>query len=136
MRIALLLPLFLLLMGCTGSPPSSLGVQNQRLAPCTSSPNCVSSFESDPDKAVEPLKATLDEVELVVRQMERTDVITATPEYLHVEYRSLIFRFVDDVEFLFDSQKGVTHVRSASRLGHSDLGVNRDRVEALRSHLE
>jgi uncharacterized protein (DUF1499 family) len=62
----------------------------------------------------------------------RTRVVTATGSYVHAECHSRIFRFVDDVEFLLDRAAGVIHVRSASRAGHSDLGVNRARVEALR----
>lgn len=64
--------------------------------------------------------------------MPRTRIRRDEAAYLHAEFRSLIFRFVDDVEFLLDADAGVIHVRSASRLGYSDLGVNRRRVEAIR----
>jgi uncharacterized protein (DUF1499 family) len=60
-------------------------------------------------------------------------VITATQTYLHAEFRSAVFRFVDDLEFLADESAGVIHVRSASRVGTSDLGVNRRRVETIRA---
>lgn len=56
--------------------------------------------------------------------------------YWHLEFRSRIFRFVDDVEFLFDPQAGLIHVRSASRMGHSDMGVNRKRVEKIRARFQ
>jgi len=59
--------------------------------------------------------------------------VDETETYWHVEFRSNVFRFVDDVEFLFDREKKLIHVRSASRVGYSDLGVNRKRVEKIRS---
>jgi len=62
-------------------------------------------------------------------------IVRATPEYLYAEFRSRIMRFVDDVEFALDAARGVIHVRSASRVGVRDFGVNRARVEALRGAL-
>ena len=57
------------------------------------------------------------------------------PDYLYAEYSSALFGFVDDVEFYFPPETHIIHVRSASRLGHSDLGVNRKRIEAIRARL-
>ena len=68
----------------------------------------------------------------VIESMRRTKIVTMTDDYLHVEFRSLVFRFVDDVEFYFDDRGKTIHLRSASRVGHSDLGVNRKRVERIR----
>jgi len=68
--------------------------------------------------------------------MSRVRIVTAGETYLHAEFTSAVFRFVDDVEFLLDDAEKVVHVRSASRVGHSDLGVNRKRVEALREAFE
>ena len=62
----------------------------------------------------------------------RTRIVKEEGGYLHAEARSFLFRFVDDVEFMFDADQQVIHVRSASRLGYSDLGVNRRRVERIR----
>ena len=62
-------------------------------------------------------------------------VVRASPEYLYAEFRSRVMRFVDDVEFALDAARGVIHVRSASRVGVRDFGVNRARVEALRTAL-
>ena len=64
--------------------------------------------------------------------MPRSQIVSSTNTYIHVEFTSLIFRFVDDVEFLFDDEKKLIHVRSASRVGYSDLGANRNRVEEIR----
>jgi len=65
--------------------------------------------------------------------MKRTTIVAEKEDYLHAEAKSLIFRFVDDVEFYFPATEKLIHVRSASRVGHSDLGVNRKRVEEIRS---
>jgi uncharacterized protein (DUF1499 family) len=72
------------------------------------------------------------ELTVIVQTFPRTSVITVSDSYLHAEFTSLIFRFVDDVEFVIDNDAKVIHVRSASRLGTSDLGVNRKRVEEIR----
>ena len=128
----------LALLSLLSKPPANLGASGGRLAPCPGSPNCVSSqaedeahrvdpvaFEGEPEEAWARLRAVLE-------VWPRTRVVTATPTYLHAECTSLVFRFVDDVEFLLDHDARVIHVRSASRAGHSDLGANRRRVEAIR----
>ena len=128
-----------LLAGCHGARPASLGARQGRLAPCPASPNCVSSLADDEMHRVAPLPfsgtaaAAIDRLAGTVRSLPRASVITATDDYLHAEFRSAVFRFVDDVEFLADESAGVIHVRSASRVGTSDLGVNRRRVESIRA---
>jgi uncharacterized protein (DUF1499 family) len=118
--------------------PEGLGVRNGRLADLPATPNAVSSQASPGQSArVEPLPLadpprTIDQLARVVDQLPRSTVIRKTDDYLHVEFRSLVFGFVDDVEFLRDPEQDVIHVRSASRLGYSDLGVNRSRVEQIR----
>ncbi len=116
---------------CTGS----IGLVDGRLRPCPDKPNCVSSqaigihaiepirFQGSPESA---WKCLID----LLRRLPRLRIMTQTDSYLHVEARTRLFGFVDDVEFLLGGD--VIHVRSASRLGYSDLGVNRRRVEAIR----
>lgn len=72
----------------------------------------------------------------VIRGMKRARITTVRERYLHAEFTSLIFRFVDDVEFLLEEETHTIHLRSASRVGASDLGVNRRRVEAIRSRYD
>jgi uncharacterized protein (DUF1499 family) len=73
----------------------------------------------------------------IIKKMKRAKVISNTDVYIHVEFKSLIFRFVDDVEFLFVDAEHLIHFRSASRIGYSDLGVNRKRMQAIsRQYLE
>ncbi|MNC92870.1 hypothetical protein D3C83_93790 [compost metagenome] len=75
-------------------------------------------------------------VRKAVETMARATVVRHERDYLYAEFRSKLLGFVDDVEFTYDEKAGVIHVRSASRLGRKDFGVNRARVEALRSRLE
>jgi len=124
--------------GCSGGrPPSNLGVTAGRLAPCPGSPNCVSS-EATNEQRVEPLPYDGDAAPArarlleVLNGMERARVVQSTDDYVHVEFRSAVFGFVDDVEFYF-SPPGIIQVRSASRTGYYDFGVNRERVETLRA---
>lgn len=128
-----------LLAGCHGARPAGLGAREGRLAPCPSTPNCVSSQAGNDVHQIAPLPfsgpaaTAIGRIAEIVRTLPRTSVITATGNYLHAEFRSAIFRFVDDVEFLADESAGVIQVRSASRVGSGDLGVNRKRVEAIRA---
>lgn len=130
-----LFPLLPLLAACAGEPPGGLGVRDGRLAPCPDSPNCVSSFETGETHGIAPLRGGLEQVERVLLGMRGTNIVRSEAGYLYAEFTSRIMGFVDDVEFLFDPDAGVTHVRSASRLGHSDLGANRRRVERIRAAL-
>lgn len=120
-------------------PPNNLGASNSRLAACPDSPNCVSSQSTQPASRVEPLpfsgspEAALARLRSLLHPLPRVHLAREEGDYLHYEFRTRICRFVDDVEFLLDRSSGVIHVRSASRLGYSDLGANRQRVESIRS---
>jgi uncharacterized protein (DUF1499 family) len=131
----------LMMMSLMARRPGSLGVTEDRLAECPQSPNCVCSQSASPEHQIAPLSLTGDPgsaiagIADIVRSMPRTTIVRQTDRYLHVEFRSRLFRFPDDVEFLVDADAKVIHVRSASRVGHSDLGVNRARVEEIRRQL-
>jgi uncharacterized protein (DUF1499 family) len=121
----------------TGTKPSNLGVKDGKLAACPGTPNCVNSQSDDTQAKIAPLPAvSIAEIKKVVEGMERTTIIEETDNYLYAEFRSKLMGYVDDVEFYLDSGANVVHVRSASRLGKSDLGVNRQRVEEIRSKLK
>jgi uncharacterized protein (DUF1499 family) len=115
--------------------PTNLGVKDGRLAPCRRTPNCVSSQAdaSDREHYIAPLKASMEDVRKAVEALPRTRIVLAHPNYLHAEFRSRLLGYVDDVEFFFDG--ATVQVRSASRLGRRDFGVNRARVEQLRGLL-
>lgn len=129
------------LVSCTGERPTNLGVTDGTLAPCPSTPNCVSSDASDEDHYVEPFTlvdptdAAWNDVREAVRDFRRVAVIEESDNYLRAEFVSAIFRFVDDVELHRREPGDIVAIRSASRLGQSDLGVNRERVEELRELL-
>ena len=123
--------------------PDNLGVKDGRLAPPKRSPNCVSS-QADPADAehyIAPIafkgdtRAAMAAVRKAVEGMPGSTIIREDGAYLYAEYRTKLLRFVDDVEFLDDDKAGVIHVRSASRVGRRDFGVNRARVEALRKRI-
>jgi len=135
-RVIVMCALSGLLAACAGERPNNLGVRDERLSSCPSSPNCVSSqafderhriaplaFNGDPDTAFARLKQML-------TQRSDTAIIENKPGYLRVELRTTFF--VDDGEFLLDRVGRNIHVRSASRLGYSDLGKNRSRIEDIR----
>ena len=124
--------------------PDNLGVKDGRLAPCRRSPNCVCS-QGDPADAVHHVAAiafqggaleAMAAVRRAVESMQRATIVRHDPGYLYAEFRSRLMRYVDDVEFAYDEKAGLIHVRSASRLGRRDFGVNRERVEAIRAQLE
>ncbi|MCC6212908.1 MAG: DUF1499 domain-containing protein [Burkholderiales bacterium] len=123
--------------------PDDLGVKDGRLARPKSTPNCVSS-QADPADAehyIAPIAfkgdagAAMGAARKAVQGMDGVTVVREDGAYLYAEYRTKIMKFVDDLELLFDAKAGVFHVRSASRLGRRDFGVNRARVEALRARL-
>ena len=135
----------ILLSACSGTRPDTIGIHEGKLAPCPSSPNCVNSRTNNTDHAIKPIafKQPVSQAEAMrsikeaLLSLPRTEIITETPTYLYAEATSKIMRFVDDVEFLFPEQDLISevHVRSASRKGYRDFGVNRERIEAVRASL-
>ena len=125
-----------LLAACAGERPGNLGVRDNRLSACPSSPNCVSSQASDEEHRIAPLlfhgdpDSAFARLKQLLAKHNDTAVIDESPGYLRVELRTTLF--VDDGEFLLDRKGKVIHVRSASRLGYSDLGKNRSRMEEIR----
>ena len=111
----------MLLAGCAGSPPDNLGMANGKLAPCPSSPNCVSSYTQSEDHKVNPwaFKGTSKQAQTklltLLNQQDNVTVITNSPGYIHAEFKSNLMGFVDDVEFVIE--KNQVNMRSASRVG-------------------
>ena len=129
------------LVGCSGAVPK-LGVNNGKLTPCPKTPNCVNSQADDSEHFIEPLHYTGTRQEArhrllqTIKSEKRAKILIVQENYVLAEFTSALFRFVDDVEFYFPEKHAddaVIHVRSASRVGYSDLGVNRKRVEGIRS---
>ncbi len=128
----------------SGKRPDNLGVEEGKLAPCPDSPNCVSTQAdpSDEEHYMAPISYTTSTEDArvrvldIVRSMSRTRVITEEATYLYVAFSTPTLRFVDDVEFFFDEDEKLIHFRSASRLGYSDMGLNRRRMTQIREAFE
>jgi uncharacterized protein (DUF1499 family) len=126
-----------------GTRPTALGIADDRLMPCPPTPNCVASQgdQADAEHYVAPIRFRADAQSAwtalldAVRGSGRAEVVAERPGYLHAEFSSRVLGFVDDVEFQLDAGTRHIHVRSASRLGRGDFGVNRARIEAIRARL-
>ncbi|MBA3954179.1 DUF1499 domain-containing protein [Candidatus Dependentiae bacterium] len=122
----------------SGKRPSTLGVHNGKLTPCTHKSNCVSSQSTEDSHKVQPFyyknsgNQALKRLISLLEAQPRCTIITQSPNYIHAEFKTSIMGFVDDVEFYIPSSGNQIQVRSASRIGHYDLGVNRKRIERLR----
>jgi len=122
--------------------PYNLGLNNKLLSPCPETPNCVSSQEKYSQNRIQPitfedsLEQAKKRIYRVINSMRGTRIISKEVLYMHVEFTSKVLRLIDDVEFYFDGSQALIHVRSASRWGYWDLGVNRRRVESIRSEFK
>jgi uncharacterized protein (DUF1499 family) len=122
-----------------GSPPAALGARDGRLAPCPASPNCVSSQAADADHRIAPIAYTGDASDAlatlarVIAAQPGATIVAQHDGYVYATFQTPLMGFVDDVEFVVDPAQRVIHVRSASRLGYRDFGVNRKRIETLRA---
>jgi uncharacterized protein (DUF1499 family) len=127
----------------SGKPPARLGLHEGCPAPCPGRPNCVSSQAEDRAHWVAPLAigssesaaAVWERLQQAVGEMARVRIVTVTDHYLHAECSSAFFGFVDDLECTLDTEARVIHLRSAARMGYSDFGKNRQRIETLRRRL-
>lgn len=129
----------LVVMSSTASRPAHLGLHSGKLAPVSDSPNCVSTMTdkgsykiapidvSGVDQPLKKLKAAIES------SVPRSKLVAEEGDYLYYEFTSLVFRFVDDGEFLLDEARNVIDFRSSSRVGYSDLGANRKRMEKIRA---
>ena len=134
----------LLLIGCAGTMPD-LGTNNGKLIPCPKSPNCVNSQAVGEKHYIQPIGYTGTQQEARSRLLQilasevQARILTDQENYIRVEFTSAFFKFVDDVEFYFPEKKTgkkVIHVRSASRVGYSDFGANRKRIERIQNKLK
>ena len=137
--LAILIGLWLAarLANSAAEPNHRLGIADGRLAPCPESPNCVATQTKDAEQqmAALPLSGTPAEaiarLQEIIAQMPGATIVSSAEVYLHAEFRSRLMGYVDDVEFYADASTSMIHFRSASRVGYSDLGVNRARMEEI-----
>ena len=133
--------LFLLLTACARHLPPTLGVSGASLAPCKKTPNCVYSGAQSKRHSIAPFELAIpiglawDAINQLLADNESATVISSSPTYLHAEYKSATFGFVDDLELMVSADKKRIELRSASRVGYSDGGINRKRINVLRLQL-
>lgn len=129
--------LTLTVAGCSGTRPD-LGIMNGKLRPCPPSPNCISSSPQNENHAGQAFYFVGESVRAwhaltaIIKDMDNAEIVSQTGTYIHVEFTSAIFRFVDDVEFLLNPKANKIEVRSASRNGHFDFGANRKRLQKIK----
>lgn len=133
---------WIVLLGCGETAMSQNDSTGRSLPACGTKPNCVSSQNSSERHKTEPFAlngsgpAAIQKLRAIIAALPRTTITRVDDRYLHAEFKSRLFGFVDDVEFLADEKASRLEVRSASRVGYYDFGVNRRRVEKLRSLYE
>ncbi|XQW84517.1 DUF1499 domain-containing protein [Thalassotalea piscium] len=134
----------ILISSCSSTPPK-LGVNNGELIPCPESPNCVSTQAIDEAhlipvfKVVGTQEKAQKQLLQILKAWPRAQIVSVDKDYIRATFTSKIFQFVDDVEFYFPlstTEETLIHCRSASRIGHSDFGVNRERVEKIANQLQ
>lgn len=134
-------PIIGALFSSAGDRPANLGVASGKFTPCPITPNCVSSQSQDSIHTIAPLRYTtasevaFDKLKATLQAQPRVNLLTTTANYIRAEFTIPLVGFVDDVEFYLDREANLIQVRSASRLGDSDLGVNRKRIETIRTKL-
>lgn len=137
----------LLLSGCQQPSQTNLNATlntsrqvppDGKLSPCPESPNCVSSIDTGKPSYIRPIRfsgdplAAMAKIERIIDDLSRAEVVFREGGYLRAEFTSRIFRFIDDVEVMLNRAEGILDIRSSSRVGNSDFGVNRRRVELIR----
>jgi len=138
------MPVFMVLFiaGCSGTVPSNIGIFKGKLTQCPESPNCISSQSIDKKHFIEPINYSGSKSEsysfliLAIKSIKGSKIITKQENYIHAEFTSRVFKFVDDTEFLFDDNDLKIDVRSASRKGYYDFGANRKRIEKIRKSFD
>jgi uncharacterized protein (DUF1499 family) len=128
----------MILTGCRETVTGTTGLKDGKLQPCPDRRNCVCTQDPAEQHRIEPIRYEVTQEEarekllMIIRRMERSTLVQVEPEYIHAEFRSAFFEFVDDVEFLFDDAARLIHFRSAARTGYYDFNVNRKRMEEIR----
>ena len=139
MKYILILSL-ILLVGCSSIGKKETGVVNGVFYPCPKSPNCVSSMApKDDSHYIEHIsydgfnrEIARNKIINILEGLKKTTIVESQDNYIHAEARSSFFNFVDDVEFYLPENEKIIHIRSLARLGYSDFGVNRKRIEEIK----
>jgi len=136
-NFSVLLAALVMIWGCSMQPVNKPDNQNESIKPCLKSPNCVSTQAHDSRHAMPPLpfmgskEQSKQRIIAIVKSLARSEIVKISDSYIHAQFRSRFFRFVDDAEFRFDDAARIVHFRSASRVGYYDFGVNRRRMSEI-----
>ena len=135
--IVLVTGLYFVYLSILSRKQPELGLQDGMLSICPATPNCVCSEYPDSPGYISPLQFTIPDNEAVKRikkalQTMGGNIIGERAGYIHAIFESRLFRFIDDVELRMDAERQLIHFRSASRVGHSDFGANKKRIDRLR----
>lgn len=131
--------IIILMSSCGRTMPEGLGLNDNKLTECPDSPNCVSTQSKKEEAKMEPIRYTINDetaYKLLLQVIEGNklaNVVTKTNNYIHAAYHTKSKIFIDDVEFYIDADANLIHFRSASRVGHSDLGANRKRMDIIKN---
>jgi len=136
--------LFSLFSSCKDKPAKGLGLTTKnQFFPCPKNPNCVSSFENPKNEKnfIRPIKF-LGQKETIIKKLvtliennPNAKIVERKENYIRAEYTSSFFKFVDDIQFYF-GKKNIIHIKSSSRVGYSDFGKNKQRVEEIELTLQ
>ncbi len=140
MKKILFLFLFLFLAGCQSERPQKLGIHGAQLYPCSEKPHCRSSYSAQKDekhyikplRMIESKELAYKKIQGILSKYKSAKIIKMDPSYIHAEFTSSIFKFIDDIEFHFVWEKKMIHIKSSSRIGYWDLGSNKKRIEEIK----
>ncbi len=138
-RISWTLGILGFLIFCFGCKAPEIGLTPTGLRPCPNRPNCVTSQNGTDEQTLPPLTYSSDratayaKIKRIVLDQDNATIVEENSDYLHAKFQTKFMGFVDDMEFWFPSGQSIIHLRSASRLGYSDFGVNRKRAEHIRA---
>lgn len=138
MKILLICTMLMMLGACSSATKKGPTYDGNELGACPNSPNCISSLADDDKHYLDAIEYTVTKEQAkeiileIVKEEKNSEVITVKDNYIHVIFKSGVFKFIDDLEFVFSEDKNTINFRSAARSGYSDFGVNRKRLERIK----
>ncbi len=143
-QILFMMIIVVITSGCSSFRPKAVGLKDGRLQPCPPAPKCVSSYYAKGIHHVKPLRYRDSRAEAyqrlinIIKSMKKSEIVTADPDYIHVQFEVTRIKWIDNTEFLFDDEEKIIHVSStpAAKIGFWDWGENRRRVKLIKSRFE
>ena len=138
MKILLICTMLIMLGACSSATKKGPTYDGSELGACPNSPNCISSLENDDKHYLDAIEYSITKEQAkeiiieIVKEEKNSEIITVEDNYIHVIFKSGVFKFIDDLEFVFSENENTINFRSAARSGYSDFGVNRKRLERIK----